>query len=134
MISAFPYLLSFATISPLILRVAAGIYMLIFAHENLENKREERLHLFNEARLRPAKWFLYFMSAIEIAGGVLLVAGAWTQIAALSLAVLMLMAIIIKIFRPDLISRSVNTYILLFVILISLIFTGAGFAGADLPL
>ncbi len=134
MLSAFPYLLSFQTVSPAILRVVAGIYTLIFAYENLEDKREERIRLFTEARLRPAKWFLYFMSAIELAAGVLLIAGAWTQIAALSLAVLMLVAIIIKIFRPDLISRNINTYVLLLVILISLIFTGPGFGGADLPL
>ncbi len=133
MLNTFPYLLSFSSFAPLLLRVVVGTYILILAYENLENKWGERLHLFNTAGLKPAWFFALLIASIKLAGGVLLIAGAVTQITSISLAVLMLMTIFIKRKKPELISRDLNIYILLFIILISLIFTGAGNIAADYP-
>ena len=133
MLNAFPYLLSYSSYAPLLLRVVAGIYILILAYENLENKWEERLHLFKVASLKPEWFFSLLIASIKLAGGVLLLSGAMTQITSISLAILMLVTIFIKIKKPELISRNLNIYILLLFILISLIFTGAGNVGADYP-
>ncbi|MFA6464085.1 MAG: DoxX family protein [Candidatus Paceibacterota bacterium] len=133
MLNTFPYLLSYSSFAPLILRVFAGIYMLIFAYENLEDKWPEKYRLFTTASLKPEWFFILAVSAIELAGGVLLISGAVTQITSISLAVLMLVTIFIKIKKPELISENINTYILLLIILFSLIFTGAGNIASDLP-
>lgn len=133
MLSTFPHLLSYSSFAPLLLRMAVGIYMLIFAYENLEDKWGERYNLFKVASLKPEWFFVLLVSAIELAGGTLLISGAVTQIASISLAVLMLMTIFIKLREPKLLCRNINTYILIFIILISLIFSGAGNAAADLP-
>ena len=133
MLNAFPYLLSYSSFATLFLRVVVGIYMLIFAYENLEDKWGERYHLFKIASLKPEWFFVLLVAAIELAGGTLLIAGAVSQITAISLSVLMSVTIFIKLKRPHLISRNKNTYIFLLIILISLIFTGAGNIAADYP-
>lgn len=133
MLNTFPYLLSYSSFAPLLLRLAAGTYILILAYENLENKWPERLRLFKVAGLKPAWFFALLIASIKLAGGVLLIAGAVTQVTSISLAVLMLMTIFVKIKNPELISRDLHMYILLLVILISLIFTGAGNIAADYP-
>ncbi len=133
MLNAFPYLLSYSSYAPSLLRIVAGIYILILAYENLENKWEERLRLFKVASLRPEWFFALLIASIKLIGGILLLSGALTQITSISLAILMLVTIIIKIKKPELISRDLNTYILLLFILISLIFTGAGNIAADYP-
>ncbi|MEI8338038.1 MAG: DoxX family protein [bacterium] len=133
MLNAFPYLLSYSSFAPLLLRIAVGTYILIFAYENLEDKWGERYNLFKKVSLKPEWFFVLLISGIELTGGTLLIAGAVTQIASISLAVLMLVTIFIKIKEPELLSRSINTYILIFIILVSLIFSGAGNIAGDFP-
>lgn len=133
MLNAFPYLLSFSSYSPLILRVVAGIYFLIFAYDNLEHKWPEKYNLFKEVSLRPEWLFAMILIAIELAGGILLISGACTQIVAMALAVLILVMTFIMISRPGMISRDLHFNILLLAILITLIFTGAGNLAADYP-
>ena len=133
MLNTFPYLLSYSSFAPFLLRLTVGIYMLIFAYENLEDKWVERFGLFKVASLKPEWFFILLVATIELTGGTLLVAGALCQITSISLAVLMLMTIFIKYKKPELLSRNINTYILIFIILISLIFTGAGNVAGDYP-
>ncbi len=133
MLNTFPYLLSYSSFAPFLLRLTVGIYMLIFAYENLEDKWVERFQLFKVASLKPEWFFILLVATIELTGGVLLVAGAICQITSISLAVLMLVTIFIKYKKPELLSRNINTYILIFIILISLIFTGAGNVAGDYP-
>ncbi|MEI6479167.1 MAG: DoxX family protein [bacterium] len=131
MLPVFPHLLSLSSFAPFLLRIAAGSYILILAHENLENKWSERIRLFKVASLKPEWFFALLIASIKLTGGILLLAGASIQITSISLAILMLVTIFIKFKRPELISRDINIYILLFVILISLFFTGAGILAAD---
>lgn len=131
MLNAFPYLLSYSSYAPLLLRLVVATYILILAYENLENKWEERLILFKTASLKPEWFFALLIASIKLTGGILLLSGAMTQVTSISLAILMLVTIFIKIKKPELISRDINTYILILVILISLIFTGPGYMAAD---
>jgi uncharacterized membrane protein YphA (DoxX/SURF4 family) len=71
---------------------------------------------------------------VEITIALFLIIGLWTQLAALLNAIILLIKIGFKIKEKKFLTDGVNYYILLLVMAISLIFTGAGFLAIDYPL
>ncbi len=133
MVSDFPYLLSYSFFAPTILRVVTGIYFVAFGVKNLNEKYSEKIELFSKAGFKFPIIFVAFLSFFEISGGIMLIAGKSVQIVSLVFAVICIVAITIKTHLPGIISTKKNTYILLAVILLSLVLTGAGAFGSDLP-
>jgi uncharacterized membrane protein YphA (DoxX/SURF4 family) len=66
--------------------------------------------------------------------GTLLIIGLLTQIAAFIVAIISFVSIIVSSRHEDLGLKKPSDYILLFVISLSLVFTGAGLIAVDLPL
>ncbi|MEI8327510.1 MAG: DoxX family protein [Candidatus Taylorbacteria bacterium] len=120
MLSAFPTLLSYSRFSSLLIRFILSIIFIAYAYRTFRDP---------EARI-PQK----FVGLIEGVAGVLLLIGLWTQVAALVIIVDMVMCLIVKFRSRAFLSDGVNYYILLLVMAISLLITGAGWLAFDLPL
>jgi len=71
---------------------------------------------------------------IEGVAGVLLIVGLWTQVAALVALIDFIVRLIGKIMRKAFLTDGVNYYLVLLVLALSLIVTGAGWLAFDLPL
>ncbi len=133
MINAFGDLLSYSAFSPLILRVALGLFFIYFSIKKFKNT-EQASGFFESINFKPGKFFSVVFALLEGVGGLLLVIGLWTQIVVLIFAAILLGTLFIKWRAPEKLPGSIGYYFLLFIIAISLIFTGAGFLAFDLPL
>ena len=132
--SVFPDFLTYGLLAPLILRLALGFIFINFGRLALTGERDRWLKLFDVIRLRPAKIFEKIFGFVEIVGGILLVIGLYTQVAALVFSIISLAELILEYREPVLLKNNIYFYILLFAISLSLIFLGAGFLAFDLPL
>src|SRR3989344_8392904 len=114
MLSMFGDLLTFSLLAPFIIRLFLGLYFVLWGWSLLRKPAEGSL--FKK----------YFLSAISLVGGIFVAVGFLTQIATLFLMILSLY----------LAKRDSNrvTFILLFAMALSLLFSGAGFFAFDLPL
>ena len=132
MLSLFPQLLFLAPFSATILRVAAGIAFLLLAWVHI-NKREElsRVDFFF---IGHGAWIPVFATIVELTIATALLAGIYTQLAALFGALVALKSFVWKPRFNELFPLSQSTSALLFAICLSLVFTGAGVFAFDLPL
>ena len=120
MLSAFPSLLSYSELSPFLIRLALGAVFVYWAYKILRNTN-------SAAKLKA-------IALIEGVSGVLLVIGLWTQVAALVVGVDLLIRLGNKIMKKQFLTTGVNYYLILLVLAISCLITGAGWYGFDLPL
>lgn len=134
LLTVFPDLLTYSLIAPFILRVSLGLVLVYFSYLKFRKERVEKIAFFDSLGMKPGVFYVNTVGGIELVGGILLVAGAYTQIAALGATIIMLVATFIKWRRPESLRNDIEFYILLLVIAVSLIFTGAGFFAFDLPL
>ena len=105
-------------------RWAAGIIFLIFGVAKFSDHAAE-LASFRHYPLPAPEVFVYLVGIVEIGGGLLLIMGLLTRLAALALAVDMIGAIVISgLARGELVSLTLAP--LLLVAMISLIRVGAG--------
>lgn len=133
--STFPSLLDFSFLATTILRVTLGFIFIWFAYSKFFKEKHARIAFFEKLGLRPAKQYFHAITGIEALAGVLLVVGAYTQIAALTTGVLMTLATIIKWRKPSALPHNtIEFYILLAVVSFMLVFFGAGAFAFDLPL
>jgi len=134
MLNPFPELLDFALPAVFLLRFVLGIFFVRFGYLKLSRDKEVKMHFFEQAGLRPAYVFLWGTALLEIVGGLMLVFGVFTQIAALVLSILMLGSVIIKIRNTSALRNDLEFYVLLFIATLSLLFLGPGIFAFDLPL
>ncbi|MDP3996600.1 MAG: hypothetical protein Q8P86_02830 [bacterium] len=121
MLNTFPDLLTYGFFAPTILRLTVGAW---FIYEGFQLFREES----EERRLLQG-----FIATLQVAGGILLFVGFFTQVTALTLAVITASNIFMG--REDMKEREKRIVRLLALsILVSLILTGAGNLAFDLPL
>jgi len=119
MLNVFPDLLAFGLFAPLILRAAVGFVFVRFGLSKILN--------YSTTNKRV-------LGIIEIIIGGSLIAGFYTQISALAAAIILIGAITIKRKNPKQIKSSLGFLLLLFVVSISLLVSGAGLFAFDLPL
>ncbi len=113
MLSVFPEILFLSPVAPFLIRLALAA---LFAHAAWNHVQR------TEAASRV-------LSLFEVAAGVALAVGAWTQPAALLGAIIA----IVYLFQPAPTYQK-STVLLALVMCLSLIFTGAGAFAFDLPL
>jgi len=130
----FPELFTFTIIAPLILRVVAGFIFLNLGSLKLGKEKAGWISSLNILGLRPAGFFNGLLGVIEILGGLMLIAGAYTQLAALILAVVSISELLIEYKEESILKRDFVFYLLLTTICISLLLTGAGFYAVDVPI
>lgn len=134
MLNIFPELLTYQTIAPFLLRVVLGIIAINLGYLMYTSERSRWVTSLTTLRLSPADTWVTVLAGTHMIAGLLLLVGAWTQIAALACALMFSTAVYFEE-RDDLFfTRSVVFYILLAVISISLMLTGAGAFAFDIPL
>lgn len=134
MLNPFPELLTYSQIAPFVLRIVLGLIFIDLAYLKVYKERLDWRRSFEALGLRPADTLVYIYAAIEFVAGLLLILGLYTQIAALAIAVVTGIEIFLEWKDGNFFKRDLVFYILLFIIAISLLLTGAGAFAFDIPL
>jgi uncharacterized membrane protein YphA (DoxX/SURF4 family) len=134
MLNPFPELLMYSLLGPFILRVILGLIFIDLGLLKFRGEKERWLTSFNALGLRPADLFLPLYALLQIAGGLLLLVGLWTQVAALAFVIFSGIELYIEWKARDILKRDIVFYLLVFVISLSLLLTGAGAYAIDIPL
>ncbi len=134
MLNPFPLLLVYSRLAPTIIRIVAGLIFLNLGFLKIKSEHLRWVESFTMLRLSHRNVVVNVLGTIEIIGGILLIIGLFTQIAALILSLLTLLAAFIEYRDPNILKRNLPFYILLFVMTLSLLFSGTGFLSFDLPL
>jgi uncharacterized membrane protein YphA (DoxX/SURF4 family) len=121
-LSLFPYLLSYQQLSPFLIRIVLGITLAYFGYHKILGS--------GQSSGSNSKTY----GVVEIVIALFLIVGFWTQLAALLNAIILIIKLGFKIKEKKFLTDGVNYYILLLVMCVSLIFTGAGFLAIDYPL
>jgi uncharacterized membrane protein YphA (DoxX/SURF4 family) len=134
MLNPFPELLNYSLLAPFILRVVVGFIFLDLGLLKFRSEKERWIASFETFRLRPADLFVALYGSLQILGGVMFIVGAWTQIAALGFVIFTGSELYIEWKMREVLKRDLTFYLLLFIISLSLLLTGAGAYAIDLPL
>jgi len=134
MLNPFPELLVYSFWAPFILRVVAGFVFINLGVFAFKNEKERWIASLSALKVPSPKVAVKIFGLIEIAGGVMLILGFYTQIAALVLAIVTFAEAYIEYKEPLILKRNFVFYILLLSILLSLLLSGAGAYAIDLPL
>ena len=132
--NVFPELFTYSLIAPFILRVVLGFIFLNLGSLKLGKEKLGWINSLNILRIKPAGFFVGLLGIVEIIGGLLLIVGAYTQVAALVLGVISINEMLIEHKEESILKRDVVFYLLLSAICISLLLTGAGLYAVDIPL
>lgn len=119
-LSLFPSLLTYQQAAPLIIRIILAAVLIHWAYRELKNP--------------VATIHAKGLCLIEGVVGILLFIGLYTQGAALVAAIDLLVRLINRITKKAFLTDGVNYYLILLVLAVSLMLTGAGFYAFDLPL
>ena len=134
MLNPFPELLSYGLLAPLILRMVLGIIFINLGFLKLGREKKLWTSFLHITPIKPAGFWLRVIALVQIVGGLMLVAGFYTQIAALVFSIITIFEIYVENREPVLLNRNLIFYILILSISLSLLFSGAGFLSIDLPL
>lgn len=133
MLSLFPGLLSYQFFAITIIRVAAGLVLLYCAYRFAAERG--RIASTNVAIVgHVPQWFSLLGSFVACVAGILLVVGLYTQAAAIVGILVGLKDAAFARRYPHLMPLSAAAGALLFVICLSLLFSGAGAFAFDMPL
>ncbi len=120
MLSLFPTLLSCQQLSPFLIRITLGFILLFWAYKGLRDS--------NHSSGKKV------IDLGEVIIAILLLLGLWTQAAAGIAAIGLLVCLIGKVRSRAFLTDGLNYTLILFVLALSLMFTGAGWWGFDMPL
>src|SRR3989344_4999136 len=134
MLNPFPDLLMYSLFGPFILRVVIGLIFLDLGFLKFRSEKERWLASFETLGLHPADLFLPLYALLQIVGGLLLLAGLWTQVAALVFAIFSGIELYIEWQAREILKRDIVFYVLILAISMSLLLTGAGAYAIDIPL
>jgi len=135
MLSLFPQLLDFGMLGPVLLRIGLAIVFIAHGYSKLFKKENflGTAQFFESINIKPAKFWVLVVGITEFLGGILLLAGFFTQLVALLLAFDMLIAILKVNFKKGLVGGYEFELILLLSAL-ALVVLGPGAFSIDLPL
>lgn len=134
MLNPFPELLAYSLIGPAVLRLVLGLIFINLGSLKFRGEREYWLNSFEALNIRPGTFFLPIYALLQIVGGLLLIIGLWTQIAALVFVLFTGLELYVEWKEGKILKRDLVFYLLLFVISLSLLLTGAGAYAIDIPL
>ncbi|MDO8569346.1 MAG: DoxX family protein [bacterium] len=134
MLNPFPELLMYSFVGPFILRVLLGLIFIDLGFLKFRGEKETWLASLETLGLRPADLFLPIYALLQIIGGLFLLVGLWTQVAALAFVIFTGIELYIEWRAREILKRDMVFYLLIFVISLSLLLTGAGAYAIDIPL
>lgn len=124
----------YSPLAPFILRVLVGFIFIDLGLLKFRGEKESWLASFNTLGLRPADLFLTIYALLQIVGGLLLLVGLWTQVAALAFVIFTSIELYVEWQAREILKRDIVFYLLVFIISLSLLITGAGTYAIDIPL
>ena len=133
MLNLFPALLDYSNFGPLILRLVLGLVFVAHGYPKLFGGFSQTVGFFESVGIKPGKFWVFVVGAVEFFGGIALVLGFATQLAALLIAINMVVAMAKVKFKIGFVNGYEFDLILLAAAL-SLTLTGAGAFAIDLPL
>ncbi len=133
MLNPFPELLFLSLFAPFFLRVGLGLTLFFTSFNQLVEHRAEAQNRFVSIWPKYGVHFLWIVGVSEVIIGLALVAGLWVQYFALISAFVSFIAIFSHKFHRAT-KRHMTFYVLVFVISLSLLVTGAGKFALDAPL
>ena len=133
MLNPLPQLLTYAFFAPTLIRITVAL-VLLFVVWRMHETKSAILATTLPIVGKPAEWMLLLSMAIMILTSAALFFGYYTQIAALAGMVLALKHGLFAKRYPTVIPLSRTAYLLVFVICLSLLLSGAGALAYDLPL
>ena len=120
MLSVFPSLLSWNQLAPLLTRLALGAVFVFWSYKAFK---------------KPSKTSKdKTIAGIEGLAGILMILGLWTQIGALVAIIDLLVRLYERAKNKAFLTDGVNYYLLLLVMALGLMVTGAGMIAFDYPL
>ena len=119
-LSVFPSLLSWQQLSPTLIRLTLASVLIFWSYQSLSNKSSD---------IKQKT-----IGIIEGVSGILLVLGIWSQVAALITIINLTIRLYQKITKKALLTNGINYYIILLILAISILLTGAGLFGFDRPI
>jgi len=134
MLNPFPDLLVYSMLAPFILRVVAGLIFIDLGVLLFKNEKARWTASLSSLNIPRPKVAAQILGIVEIIGGIMLILGFYTQIAALLLVIFTFAETYLEYKDPTLLKRNFVFYILLFAITLSLLLSGAGAFAIDIPL
>jgi uncharacterized membrane protein YphA (DoxX/SURF4 family) len=120
MLSIFPSLYTYGLVAPLIIRMALAAAFGWIGSANAKSKS-------------PGGKF-HILGVIEMFLALFIFIGLFTQLMALFIAIILAVKLAYKVKQGAFLSNGVNYYLILLVMAVSLMFSGAGWLAFDLPL
>jgi uncharacterized membrane protein YphA (DoxX/SURF4 family) len=137
MLNPFPDLLFLSLLAPFLIRITVGALFIWVGYSYLFREREAVAVALERRWPRRAMLFILFGGIFDVIAGIFLVAGFLTQIAAIAGMLIAIDALFVKWLYKDLdgvAKYSRPFYILIFIVSLSLLLSGAGAFAVDLPL
>jgi putative oxidoreductase len=134
MLNPFPDLLNYALLAPFILRLVVGLIFLDLGVLKFRSEKSRWMATFDTLGLRPSDLFVPLYGGLQVIGGLMFIFGLYTQLAALFFVLSTGAELYIEWKAKDVLKRDMVFYLLIFVISLSLLLTGAGAFAFDLPL
>lgn len=134
MLNPFPELLSYGLLAPFLLRIVLGFIFIDLGFLKFKTEKTRWIASFETLGIKPADFFVPLYAVLQIIGGLMLLMGFYTQIAALGFVILTGIELLIEWKTREILKRDLVFYLLLFVISLSILITGAGAFAFDLPL
>lgn len=134
MLNIFPDLITYILFAPLLLRVVVGILFLSWGyHLFWREKYAETASTLRVDWGASGAFFIWYLAIAEVLLGLALIAGFFTQIAAIVGMIVSGKLYFLSVRYPVIAHAGKTAYLLIFVICLSLLFTGAGAFGVDMP-
>lgn len=130
--SLFPDLFVFEQFTPLILRLVLGAVFIVHGYPKIFTQSASTAGFFESVGIRPAKFWVFVVGAVEFFGGIFLIAGFLTQLVAALIAINMLVAIWKVKFQKGFVG-GYEFDLALLAMAVSLILLGPGKFSLDLP-
>jgi len=133
-LNPFPDLLVLSLFSPFILRIFIGLLFINLGFLKLTKEKQRWVASFEALRIKKASYLVGVAGTLEFVGGFFLLLGFYTQIVALVFLIITFLEIFAEKRESTLLTRDIFFYIMIFVVLVSLMLTGAGLFALDMPL
>lgn len=134
MLNPFPELLDFNILAPTLIRITIAVYFISFGWSKLTKEKVHKTTFFESIGLKPARMYVTTLGVLQLIAGVCLILGVFTQVVAIICATISLVSYIVKKRHSEMLFVHASVYALLFIMSLSLVFTGAGLPAIDWPL
>lgn len=132
MLSIFPELFTYQEVAPFLIRLILAAVFITHGYPKLFSARTATIQFFKQHGITPAKFWVFVVGVVEFFGGILLLIGFLTQIAAALIAINMIGAILF-VKRRQGFAGGYEFDLALLVLALSLLVLGPGIWSLDMP-